>query len=138
MKLFYLLLFSIILTSCNITDKIESTGIKAISYGSGGGFTNEVKIYTILPDGAVWLHNSITNDSIFVKRIAKKEVNKVYGNALKLGLDTLSLSNPGNTYTFIGVAKDGTFNKVVWSSSHSRAPESIKLFYSKLREATNK
>ncbi len=137
MKFFYTLLLLAVLSSCNITGKIKSTELKAISYGTGGGFTNQVKTYTLLPDGAIWLRNSITNDSLPVKRIPKNRVYKLYGNALKLGIDTLSYSKPGNTYSFITIVKKDGSNKIVWDNLKA-LPGGIITFVNELKETVKK
>ena len=138
MKIYYLFLLSTLLTACNITGKIESTGIQSLSFGTGGGFTNEIKTYTLLSDGALWLHNSLANDSTLIKQVSKNKVNKLFGNALALGLDTLRYSNPGNTYTFITTNKKGVSNKIVWSAGHARLPDGILSFYNNLKEISIK
>ncbi len=138
MKTLYFLLLSALLTACNITGKIESTGIQSLSFGTGGGFTNEIKTYTLMPDGTMWLHNSLTYDSAVIKNISKKEVNKMYSSSLSAGLDTLHYSNPGNIYSFITVVKNGASNKVVWEKNEAGLPEGVASLYSALSELTRK
>ena len=138
MKFFYLFLVGAVLTSCNITGKIKSTGIKSLSFGTGGGFTNEIKSYTLLPDGALWLHNSLSKDSTLIKKVSKSKVNNFYSEALDLGLDTLHYSKPGNTYYFITINRKGVSNKTEWSAGQTGLPDGVLLFYNNLREISKK
>ncbi len=138
MKYFYLFLVGVVLTACNITGKIESTGIKSLSFGTGGGFTNEIKSYTLLPNGALWLHNSLSKDSTLIKKVSKSKVNNFYSEALDLGLDTLRYSKPGNTYYFIAVNVKGVPNKTEWSAGQTGIPDGILPFYKSLKEISKK
>ncbi len=138
MKVLYLLLLMSVFTACTTTGKIESTGLKTISFGTGGGFTNEVKTYSLLPDGELWLYNSLTNDSTFIKHVKRGKVSKIYSGARTMGLDTLRYSYPGNIYSFITVVKKGSSNKIVWNNNQTGLPDGVKSFYSTLNELTNK
>ena len=138
MKFFYLFLVGIALTSCNITGKIESTGIQSLSFGTGGGFTNEIKSYTLLPDGALWLYNSLSKDSTLIKKVSKSKVNNFYSEALDLGLDTLHYSKPGNTYYFITINRKGVSNKTEWSAGQAGLPDGVLLIYNNLKEISKK
>ena len=138
MRFFYLILFLVTISACSTTGKIEATGFKTLSFGTGGGFTNEVKTYSLLPDGALWLHNSLSHDSTFVNHVSKGKVRKAYVGAQALGLDTLCYSNPDNRYSFITVGGESSSNKIVWGNNQSSLPEGVNPFFTTLMELISK
>jgi hypothetical protein len=134
MKYYYLLLVFLLFSSCNLQKKISETGYSAIQFGSGGGVANNVTSYSLLPDGEIWMFNSITKDSSLVKRIPAKEVLALFQMVKKKGLDTLHYNNPDNMYHFIEVDGPDKSSKIIWGQNNVVPSEEVLELYKHLTQ----
>ena len=123
--------FVLILSSaCSMTK--STTKIEKISFGNGGGFTGNVTEYTILPNGEIVKHESLTNEKTIIKKIDKKETIKVYNQISNLNYRTYTFNHPGNTYSFLKIVEEGKEYYISWGEPSKQVKEEIELFYIKL------
>ena len=131
MKYFLLFIMAIFISACS-TYRIEKTGFSALEFGSEGGFTGHVTSYTLNPDGTLWFHKPIGNDSVIVKKLSKRTVCKIYTKAQKLGVDTVFFKHPGNYSSFLIITKHNISNRIVWGVNGNPVPVEIQSFYDEL------
>lgn len=106
MKL-YSILFLLILNSC-ITDKTaEKVGIDEIYFGSGGGFTGEVKTYRLTSD------SKLLEENKELKKIDSKITSAIFIEAKEI--KDYSFNKPDNMYSFIELKTKGKVNRIVWA-----------------------
>lgn len=89
--------------SCTSTKKAfdpETSKKDYISFGNGGGFTGQVKKYYLLRDGSVWTSGTAGQEKI--GSISKNACSQLFKNFTALGMDKMTLNEPGNKYYFIG------------------------------------
>jgi len=123
MKL-YSILFLIILNSC-MTGKIAvKTGIDEINFGSGGGFTGEVKTYTLTADSKVLeLEKELT-------KINSKETLKIFNEAKEI--KDYTFNKPDNMYSFIEIKTKEKTNRIVWSFGSTTVDKKVTELHKRL------
>lgn len=114
-------------------DKLDAYPDPIIYFGRGGGFTGMVTTYALLQNGDLYKKNSIGDqDFEHILKIDSTETKSIFTNYSFLGIDTMQLSEPGNTYSFISMKhKNSDLMKLVWSKSIS-LPGNLKTFYDQL------
>lgn len=120
MKVF-LLIVCLAFSSC-MTGKIaDKTGIEEIKFGSGGGFTGEVKTYTLTAD------NKILEKEKVIKQLSAKETLKFFKEAQKL--KDYELNEPENMYSFLEIKTSGKTNRIVWAFGSTKVDaKAIELY----------
>lgn len=114
--------------ACNSTKDIRGTEIDEIRFGSGGGFTGEVVMYSLSPDGDL---NRIENDKqVFVKNIGAEQVRRIYLAAVRF--KNVQHDEPGNIYSFIETNSHGKTHRILWSPGSTEPYNGLYDFYSDL------
>ena len=123
MKL-YSILFLLMLNSC-MTGKIAvKTGIDEINFGSGGGFTGEVKTYTLTADSKVLeLEKELT-------KINSKETLKIFNEAKEI--KDYTFNKPDNMYSFIEIKTKEKTNRIVWSFGSTTVDKKVTELHKRL------
>lgn len=117
-KLIFLLFLS--LSACMTSSKITETGIEFVQFGTGGGFTGEIKTYTLNSRGELF-----ENDSE-LKRIDLNTTLTLFKSAKELS--DYEFKEPGNMYSFIVIKKREGTNRIVWSFGNTKVNQhSIEL-----------
>ena len=130
MKLYIVLLFAIF-HSC-MSGKISTkTGIDEIHFGSGGGFTGEVKAYMLSANGQL---TERTKEIGLSKEIDSKTILGIFSEAKEI--KAYSLNEPGNIYLFIEIKSKETSNKIVWAYGSTIADNKVIQLYNKLISLT--
>ena len=106
MKL-YLLILLPILFSCSSSKNISQTNIEEISFGSGGGFTGEIKTYKITADCQLFAQETE------LKKIEAKKTLELFKQAQEL--KDLNFNEPSNMYSFIEIKTKKKTNRIVWN-----------------------
>ncbi len=110
--------------------KIESYSKDIIYFGKGGGFAGIEQTYALLQSGDLYKKQSIQDQKFqFIKRLKSDETKQVFSNYEFLGLRSIQLNEPGNTYTFIEYADKSGKRKITWGGT-DLVPGNLKLFYS--------
>jgi hypothetical protein len=106
---FLILTLCFLFGSC-ISSKNLHTTIEAISFGSGGGFTGMVKMYSLSVNGDL---NKVDKNKIsFIKKVDKKTVKQLFEKADQLKL--YQFNEPENVYSFIEIRTKENKQKIVW------------------------
>jgi len=141
------LLFALILTlpylSCKTQEKISSPDTyerEIISFGSGGGFTGEVKSYSILRNGQMFKNGSEVSGvaSGELTKLEDKIVDQLFLNFVNLKLAEIKLDDPGNMYRFINYKENGNIHRIQWGGMKEEVPKNIKTFYKILNQLATK
>lgn len=105
-------------------------GVK-IYFGYGGGFTGLVYTYVLLENGDLYQKKPYTDTEFEFLTKTPEQADSIFKNYSFLGIDTLQLSEPGNTYNYITVITPDKEKKLVWSKSLT-VPGILKSFYRQL------
>jgi hypothetical protein len=104
-----------------------------ITFGSGGGFTGLVTDYTLLGNGQLFKRSSKDNQFVELKKGKKNAAQQALENYTFLGIDQLTVNDPGNLYYFIEhKTKEGKTHRLTWGNGASPQEEKLKLYYSLL------
>ncbi len=126
MKIFTIILLAF-LSSC-ATSKIAKTGIEQISFGSGGGFTGEVKTYTLTSD------SKLLEKGNEVKKLDSKKTLDLFNQAKEL--KEYSLNAPENMYSFIEIKTKEKTNRIVWGFGTTTVDKKVTELYNELTSTT--
>jgi len=123
MKL-YSILFLLILNSC-LTGKIAvKTGIDEIYFGSGGGFTGEVKTYTLTAD------NKLLELDKVLKKVDSKITLAIFNEAKEI--KDYYFNEPENMYSFIEIKTKDKTNRIVWAFGSTKVDKKVIEIHTKL------
>jgi hypothetical protein len=126
-KITFLIIAILTFTSC-ASNKIV-TDIQAIRFGSGGGFTGEIKKYQLSPKGE--LSTISDQDTILYKKISKASVRDIMTSAE--AIKSLKLNEPENMYRFIEIEYNkSSTNKLVWGLGYKDLPAQVDSLYNSL------
>lgn len=114
-------------------EKLDAYPDSIIYFGHGGGFTGLVTSYALLRNGDLYRKKPFSDQTMeFISKADSSETKSIFANYSFLGIDTIQLSEPGNTYYFISMKyKNDGIKKIVWSGSKSH-PGNLKAFYDQL------
>lgn len=118
------LLLLVILSSCITHKTIKKTGIEEISFGSGGGFTGEVKTYKLSSNGKLF------EKGVEIKKIESKSTLKFFNQAKQL--KDIDYNKPGNMYSFLEIKTKNKTNRIVWSDGSTDVDKRITELYAEL------
>lgn len=118
------LLLLVILSSCITHKTIEKTGIEEISFGSGGGFTGEVKTYKLSSNGKLF------EKGVEIKKLESKSTLKFFNQAKQL--KDIDYNKPGNMYSFLEIKTKNKTNRIVWSDGSTDIDKRIIELYAEL------
>lgn len=107
---------------------------KIIVIGTGGGFTGQVREYTILENGQVF---SGTSQEGFVKelpRLEKKDVVQIFRNYDELNFAALEIDKPGNMYHYLIMKNENGNHKIQWGAYDSNAPRELLIYFANLKK----
>lgn len=119
-----LILLSLILTGCGFGKQLRSSEVQEIKFGTGGGFTAELKAFTLAPDGRLFENDQLK------KRIDSSKTTALYNEAIEF-LDD-SLRESGNMYAFIELRHKNNVNRITWAYGSTKASEKLIEFHKKL------
>lgn len=115
------------LSSC-ATSKIAKTGIEQISFGSGGGFTGEVKTYTLTSD------SKLLEKGNELKKLDSKKTLDLFNQAKELR--DYNFNEPDNMYSFIEIKTKEKTNRIVWALGSTTVDKRAIELYSNLISTT--
>jgi hypothetical protein len=114
-------------------DKLDSYPDSVIYFGHGGGFTGLVNTYALLQNGDLYKKKFFSDQEWeYISKTDSSETRSIFANYSFLGIHTMQLSEPGNTYSFISMMhKNAEVKKLVWSRS-VLLPGNLRSFYDQL------
>lgn len=121
------------LFNCKSTKSKVNSGMDWIKIGDGGGFTGKETVYTINTQSG-----SVESEGKSFKKLKSADLNQWMKNFYSLGVDQLSLNEPGNRYQFIELNLQGKTQKLVWNPSDQNVPKDIHLIYDHLNHLVQK
>lgn len=122
--LLLLTLITLVFTSCMTKNKLAKTGIDEIHFGSGGGFTGEVKTY-ILTAG-----NKILELDNELKKVDSKTTLAIFNEAKEI--KDYSFNEPENMYSFIEIKTKDKTNRIVWAFGSTTVDKKVIELHKKL------
>ncbi|SNR57901.1 hypothetical protein SAMN06265371_10615 [Lutibacter agarilyticus] len=125
-KLIFLLFLS--LSACMTSSKIAETEIEFVQFGTGGGFTGEIKTYMLNSRGELF-----ENDSL-LKSIDLKATLTLFKLAKEIS--DYEFKETGNMYSYIIIKKREITNRIVWSFGNTKVNQDVIEFYKKLKTTT--
>lgn len=129
-------LFSVVLFSCKSQQyTLDNLPETQLIFGRGGGISGEVTTYTVLENGQVFYHNSLTNVYKEIKSLPKKEATSCFSKMKGLQLSEMNFDHPGNLYYFLEEVKGEEKHRITWGSNDHEISEECKEFYKELRTA---
>ena len=133
-----LLVFSLVLFSCNSSRKVTSQKIESENYfiiGSGGGFTGLYTQYKIYDSGLIEIYDFENKTYHQYSAADKSQIDDFFDQIIKLDLINIDYSIPGNISDYIDVlSTDQTINHIVWANgSNDFSPEIIKFHENLMR-----
>lgn len=108
-----------------MTGKIATkTGIEEIHFGNGGGFTGEIKEYTLTSE------SKLLQNGKELKKIDSEITFEVFNSAKEL--KDYQYSKPDNMYSFIELKTKEKTNRIVWSYGSTDIDKKVTELYNKL------
>lgn len=101
-------------------------------FGTGGGFTGNVKTYTLLENGQVFFHNSLNKQTKNLGVADKQAVKKAFKRVKEANFLEIKHNEPGNLYRFMEYKLKETSNRVVWAEGQSAMQNSVPSIYKQL------
>jgi hypothetical protein len=115
-----------------MTEKVAvRTGIEEIRFGYGGGFTGKVNTYLFSADGHL---SGQEKDIVLSKKVDNKTTLAIFLNAKEI--ESVSLFEPDNIYSFIEIRTKETSNRIVWSFGSTKVSSNVVQLYGKLISLT--
>jgi|GEM_PF-478336 len=124
MKFLSLLLILVTLNSCVVNKIGKRTGIDDISFGSGGGFTGEVKTYRLSADCKLFEGESE------ISKIEFRKTSTIFKHAKDL--KDLKFYEPENMYSFIEIKSKESTNRIVWAYGSTSVDKKVIELYNEL------
>lgn len=118
------------MTACGSGKNLNNTSVIEINFGNGGGFTGEVKTYTLKISG------ELLENNIEINQLSKKQVNNLFKSAENL--KDYKFREPNNTYSFIEIKLKDSSNYIVWNIGTKNINEDVLKLYNNLMSLTLK
>jgi hypothetical protein len=107
---------------------------KQLIFGTGGGFTGQVKEYTLLENGQLF---SGAHQEGFVKELPKVKKNKtkqIFENYHSLHFDKITIDKPGNMYHYLIVKEGEKEHKIQWGAYDANPPRELTVFFANINK----
>jgi len=127
----------ILLGSCNTRyyTPYEFEGA-VLTVGTGGGFTGQVRSFTLLENGQ--LFTGIHSDQVDgFKLLPRRETRQIFNNYKLLKLDTLNIDKPGNMYHYIVYKQGDQEKKIQWGAYDANPPRELLIYFGNLKKIFN-
>ncbi|ROL58624.1 hypothetical protein D9V84_02555 [Bacteroidetes/Chlorobi group bacterium Naka2016] len=135
------LIFSISLVTNEVWAGKSEPEFEKFEIASGGGFTGFVQGYKVKSNGNLYRCEGIGNcskDSL-VKKLSKREMNKLKKILKKANLFKYKLQEPGNTWHSMSMTNRGTTHTIIWNPySSSKTVEFLNKVYTEINSLFNK
>ncbi len=122
-----------LLTPILAQEKMDKYPGNIIYFGYGGGFTGLVYKYALLENGDVYKKQPFEKDSFeLINKVLADQLISIFNNYEFLGIDSMQLNDPGNTYTYVTFCNaKKQEKKIVWNRT-LQIPGNLKTFYNQL------
>ena len=116
----------------------ETLPEKQIRWGSGGGFTGKVTTFTLLENGQLFEHSSLTQTTAELPATKAKTAKGMFSAATNLDLANIKIDSPGNMYYFVETKDGEATNRIVWGDDKMPVEQKVKDFYTVLQQLVTK
>lgn len=106
--------------------RIMHTGIKEISFGTGGGFTGRIYTYRLTSKGCFF------NDTALLFKIKPKETFKYFINSQKLL--HVETESPKNIYSFLNIKTTDSVKRFTWNNLEKTTNQDVLHLYNSLNK----
>lgn len=103
-----------------------------ITFGNEGGFAGTLTSYQILKDGRVYYKGPRADDYSLSTKISRKIVKQLFSSVLDMGLDEISLNDPGNLIYFMDFDMEGKSHSLKWGAEQEPVDDKVKIYYRNL------
>ncbi len=115
--------------------KPENMPLKRLEFGQGGGLTGAVKEYALLPNGQVFVKNTLDNYYLELKRVKPRVFKEAWHKLDSLRFLKYDFYHPGNVYAFLRLSDEEVEQEIVWDPYGYFQPEEsfLKVYEGLLR-----
>ncbi|MES2619600.1 MAG: hypothetical protein V4615_02025 [Bacteroidota bacterium] len=130
-------LAAILLTTCcsapqKVTNPSDWKG-RSLQFGSGGGFTGESTVFTLLENGQLFSQTGIVNGSVKeLAAIKKKKAKIFFDSASEINWPLEREIHPGNMSQTITYKESGKAHEITWGDGKYTPPAEVKNLYNDL------
>jgi hypothetical protein len=110
---------------------------KYIQFGSGGGVTGMVNTFTLLPNGQLFKHNSLSKEYTELPNVPKDKVKLLFKMLAELKDTNPPIEQPGNMFAFLEEMDGKSTYRTVWDTANPQVSEEIRTLYKMLYTTTN-
>lgn len=137
-KYILILLTATLLMNCKSNDYLTPYEYEGavLSFGNGGGFSGRVLEYTLMDNGQLFKDTNKEGNVLVLNKVDKRQAKQIFNNYTTLGLDKLTINDPGNMYYFITKKVGDQTQKIKWGGPNEPAPEVLKVFFKTLMQTT--
>jgi hypothetical protein len=126
------IVFLVVIISCSCQKSISQTGIEAIRFGSGGGFTVAITTYSLSYNGQLTKADGLKWVSI--KTIDSKMVKALFEKAQEL--KNYSYNEPENMSSFLEIQMKETKQNITWGFGSTKVDNRAIQLYNQLISVT--
>ncbi len=101
----------------------DSLPVERLEFGQGGGVTGAVKEYTLLPNGQLFVHNSLNNYYLELERLRPRVFKQARHTLDSLRFLKYDFYFPGNVYAFLRYSDEEVEHEITWDPYGYRQPE---------------
>lgn len=133
--LFYLLLASLclLLSDCQRNRYTPTeTSEEYIRFGSGGGFTGARTTFTLMDNGQLFRHESLTDTTFILPRAKRKAYKDIFKTLHQVDTTLLGAQQPGNRYYFLEWIRPDQSIQTTWGANAYEVPSEVKSIYQNL------
>ncbi|MGP1993528.1 hypothetical protein D9V96_016730 [Zobellia laminariae] len=106
---------------------------KQLVFGYGGGMAGKVDTYILLENGHLFHNNSLTQETIELETLSKKQAEEYFLKLEELSLSTLDFNHPGSRYYFLEEVNEDGKHKIVWGASDHKLSKKYLDFYKEIK-----
>lgn len=133
-----MLRFTILFVFTILYTTASGQSIDSIQIGSGGGFTGQITVYTVIKNK---IYKGRGLGKIKYSEQAKlscKNKGIIRKGAKKIIKKKISINSPSNTYKLITLYSKGKKTEIIWGDPSSPCPKEIEEYYDKVSKIISK
>jgi hypothetical protein len=108
-----------------------------LTFGKGGGMTNQVNTYYILADGHIYQQDNLAKEYQHLGRLKRTARTACFEKAEALPASSWGCEAPGNIYYFLSIHTQDTVKSCTWGSNNFMPSEDITSFYQYTQQLAN-
>ncbi|HKK76074.1 MAG TPA: hypothetical protein VJ953_13430 [Saprospiraceae bacterium] len=105
------------------------TSEEFIRFGSGGGFTGARTTFTLMDNGQLFRHESLTDSTSLLPRVKRKVYKEIFNTLHQVDTTLLGAQQPGNRYYFLDWVRPEQSIETTWGSTDYKVPSEVQSTY---------